>query len=241
MIEFLSTDDFSVYKKNNDNTFFSIEFQQNNGPLINSLIKTKLIIASSISDDYDSFSFRASSVKSFKKFMSKTENINYENALKIILSLTKQFQYLITKEKLCFYKYIIENIIVIDNEKFIYLSNEELFELSESNKIQFVRPFNYEGFISPELLKINCIPSEINYKTVYYSLGSLVVYFLFKKNIINNENNNENNNEYNNENNTKSNTESINEILNPIEGTKLFELLIRCLYKEASQRAIIYF
>ena len=221
MIEILSTDNFSICK-NEKNTLFSIEFQEGSKSLINSLIKTKLIIASCIGDEYKSVSFIASSVKSLKKFLLKKENINYENALKIILSLTKQFQYLITKEHLCFYEYIIENIIVIDDEKFVYISNEDLLELSESNKIQFVKPFNREGFISPELLKINSIPTELNYKTIYYSLGALIVYFLFDKNINNDD------------------IHDLNKILKPIEGTKLFGLLNKCLFEEANIRSIIY-
>ena len=138
--------------------------------------------------------------------------------------MVKQFQYLITIEYECFYEYIIENIIVIDDDKFIYLSNEDLLKLSESNKINFIKPFNREGFISPELLKINAIPSELNYKTIYYSLGALVVYFLFNKNI-----NNKDGLKY-----------DLNEILKPIEGTKLFGLLNRCLCEEANSRSIIY-
>ena len=224
MIEFLSTDEFSVYKNKDDNTLFTIEFQKSSESLINSMIKTKVIIASYISDDYKILSFRSSSVKSLKKFLSNRENINYENTLKIIVSLCKQFQYLITIEYECFYEYVIENIIVIDDDKFIYLSNEDLLKLSESNKINFIKPFNREGFISPELLKINSIPSELNYKTIYYSLGALVVYFLFNKNI-----NNKDGLKY-----------DLNEILKPIEGTKLFGLLNRCLCEEANSRSIIY-
>lgn len=224
MIEVLSTDEFSVYKNKKDTTFFSIEFQKNSESLINSLSKTKLILITDIGDDYELFSFRASSVKSLKRFLAKRENITYENALKLILTLSKQFQYLIAKEKCCFYKFIIENIIVIDDEIFVYLSNEDLSELSKSNKIRFTQPFNHEGFISPELLEIKSIPAELNYKSIYYSLGALVVYFLFEKNINNDENKN-----------------ILNEILKPIEGTKLFGLLNRCLFEEANQRAIIYF
>lgn len=221
---FLSTDEFSVYKSDKNKTFFTIEFEENSEPLINSLIKTKIIIAFSICDDYKTLSFRASSVKSLKKFLLKRENANYENSLRLIMSLTKQFEYLITKEHLCFYEYILENIIVIDDEKFIYLSNEHLLKVKGSNKIQFVKPFDRSGFISPELLKINSIPSELNYKTIYYSLAALVVYFLFEKNINNKD-------DFNND---------LNEMLKPIEGTKLFGLLNRSLFEEANSRSIIY-
>ena len=221
MTEFLSTDEFSIYKNEKDNTEFTIEFTTSSESLINSMIKTKQIIGSSISDDYKSLTFRASSIKSLKKYLSKRENITYENTLKLIWSLTKQLHYLITIEHECFYEYIIENIIVIDDDKFIYISNEDLLKLSKSNKIQFTKPFNREGFISPEVFKINNIPSELNYKTIYYSLAVLAVYFLFDKNINNNDLSNEEN-------------------LKPIEGTKLFGLLIRCLYEDPERRTIIY-
>ena len=221
MTEFLSTVEFSIYKNEKDNTEFTIEFTTSSESLINSMIKTKQIIGSSISDDYKSFTFRASSIKSLKKYLSKRENITYDNTLKLIWSLTKQLHYLITIEHECFYEYIIENVIVIDDDKFIYISNEDLIKLSKSNKIQFTKPFNRKGFISPEVFKINKIPSELNYKTIYYSLAVLAVYFLFDKNINNNDLSNEEN-------------------LKPIEGTKLFGLLIRCLYEDPERRTIIY-
>jgi hypothetical protein len=221
MIEFLSTDEFSIYKNEKDNTLFTIEFTISSESIINSMIKTKQIIGSSINDDYTSLTFRASSIKSLKKYLSKRENITYDNTLKLIWDLSKQLHYLITIEHECFYEYIIENIIVIDNDKFIYISNEDLLKLSKTNKIQFTKPFNREGFISPEVFKINKIPSELNYKTIYYSLAVLAVYFLFDKNINNNDLSNEEN-------------------LKPIEGTKLFGLLIRCLYEDPERRTIIY-
>jgi hypothetical protein len=224
MFEFLSTDEFSIYKNKEQCTLFTIKFQVNSESLINSMIKTKLIIGSSISDNYKALTFRASSVKSLRKFISNKENINYENTLKLIVSLTKQIQYLIITECECFYEYIIENIIVIDDDKFIYLSNDDLLKLSESKKFNFTKPFNRTGIISPELLKINSIPSELNYKTIYYSLGALVVYFLFDKNINNKDGFNC----------------DLNEILKPIEGTKLSGLLIRCLFQEANERSIVY-
>jgi len=216
MSKFISSDEFLITKNQSN---FTIDFQINSKSLINSLIKTKLLICSNISDDYQSISFKASSVKSLKKFMNKKENINYENTLKLIVSLSKQLQYLITTECECFYEYNIENIIVIDNDNFIYLSNDDLLKLSETNKVIFNKPFSRNGFISPELFKINSIPSELNYKTIYYSLGALIVYFLFDKNI---------------------NNPNLNEILKSIEGTKLFGLLNRCLFEEADERSIIY-
>ena len=49
------------------------------------------------------------------------------------------------------------------------------------------------------------------------------MYFLFNKNINNDEDKN-----------------MLNEIIKPIEGTKLFGLLNRCLFEEANSRSITY-
>ena len=93
----------SKHKNEKDNTLFTIEFTISSESLINSMIKTKQIIGSSINDDYTSLTFRASSIKSLKKYISKRENITYDNTLKLIWDLTKQLHYLITIEHECFY------------------------------------------------------------------------------------------------------------------------------------------
>lgn len=216
MIELLSAPEFSIYK-NTDN-LFNLMFQKNSESLINSIIKTKQIIATNICDNYTFLFFRASSVKSFKQFISKNKNITYENTLKLIFSLTKQLEYLITNDHKSFYQFDIENIIVIDNFYFLYLSNENLMNLSDSNKLLFFKPFCRDGIISPEVSSIKVIPSEIHFKTIYYSLGLLIIYFLFNTN----------------------NTDKFKEILQPIEGTKLSAFIYRCLTEKIQDRNILY-
>ena len=43
---------------------------------------------------------------------------------------------------------------------------------------------------APERMASPSIPAQLNFKTIYYSLGALVVYFLFNKNINNDEDKN---------------------------------------------------
>jgi hypothetical protein len=218
MIELLSAPEFSIYK-NTDN-LFKLMFQKNSQPLVNSIIKTKQIIATNICDDYTFLFFRASSVKSFKQFISKNKNITYENTLKLIFSLTKQLEYLIKIEHKCYYQIDIENIIVIDNYHFLYLSNENLMDLSDSNNLLFFKPFCRDGFISPEIANIKIIPAEIHFKTIYYSLGLLIIYFLFNTNI--------------------NNLQDLKEILQPIGETKLSAFIYRCLTEKIEDRNILY-
>jgi hypothetical protein len=156
-------------------------------------------------------------------------NFSYLNTLKLVYHLTKQVSYLIEEESHCFYQFTPENIIVIDNTKFIYLSLNHLKKIIEGTELmKFIAPFDRDGFVSPELLEVKSVPSMINYRTIYYSLGLLVMDCLFDyinqeiditdiTNITNNNNNN---------------------ILNPIKDTKLFYLIKRCLHEDPTSRVI---
>jgi hypothetical protein len=74
-----------------------------------------------------------------------------------------------------------------------------------------------EYFLSPELLEVKVIPSYINYKTSYFSLGQLIV-------------------------NLFSEDENENEILENIhiKNTKLYFSLERMLEKDPTNRSIIF-
>jgi hypothetical protein len=104
----------------------------------------------------------------------------------------------------------------------MYLSLNHLKKIDEKTElIQFTAPFDRDGFVSPELLKIKSVPITINYRTIYYSLGLLVIDCLFdykENDIINN----------------------LEEIMGPIKETKLFYLVKRCLDEEPTNRVIFH-
>ena len=61
---------------------------------------------------------------------------------------------------------------------FLFLNINNLFNLDE-NILTINRSFdkqNKDSFLSPELLNINSIPSEVNYKCIFYSLASLIAF-----------------------------------------------------------------
>ena len=72
--------------------------------------------------------------------------------------------------------------------------------------------------MSPELLKIKSVPATINYRTIYYSLGVLVLDCLF---------------DY-----KENDTSNLEEIMGPIKETKLFYLVKRCLDDEPISRVV---
>ena len=218
----IKTDEYEITQDPKIKLIYTITFEKESKSLIKSLIKSGIIQGATIYDDYKSISFKAHTIKPLQEYK---KNFSYESALKLVYNLTNQLKYLIEEESESFYRYTTDNIIVIDNDKFIYLSNENLMKIIEKTElIKFVAPFDRDGFVSPELLKIKSVPSTVNYRTIYYSLGLLVMDCLFdyqKENDILNINDKE-------------------ELLTPIKDTKLFYLIKRCLHDDPDSRVIIY-
>ena len=243
----IKTDEYEITQDPKNKTLFTIAFtsettvkntsETKTSALLKSLVKPNIILGATIYDDYKSMSFKAHSIKTLNQYKTdltsakSVPNFSYLSTLKLVYYLTKQLSYLIEEESQCFYQFTPENIIVIDNSKFIYLSLNHLKKIIEGTELmKFIAPFDRDGFVSPELLAIKSVPSTINYRTIYYSLGLLIMDCLFDylreeiditdiTNITNNNNNN-------------------NNILNPIKETQLFYLIKRCLHEDPTSRVI---
>lgn len=221
--------DFELYQNIEYPTIYTISFNSYSKPLIQSILHTTNIRGATVLEDYKSISFKATDVKTYAQYedflfsINKTRRITYDTALRIVYSLSNQISYLLKSQAKCFHVFSRENILVIDNNKFIYVSNEHLQNYNRENKtISFTCPFDKDnGFYSPEVLSINTIPYEINYTNIYYSLASFVIYVLFEKNVAENSTN-------------------IDTILIEIKYTKLYWLLKRCLFELPTERKLVY-
>jgi len=226
----IETNDFKILQNERNSSIFSIIFFKYSKVFINSITKTKILLGTTIYDNYTSFSFKATSVKTLKQYQEylKTKtgssNIPYNETLNIIYNLTNQLKYIIEQEQMCFIGYNPENIIVFDDNKFAYISSEHLSSVN-NNFITIRYPFmKTDFFMSPEIYSIKELPSNILYKSLYYSLGLLIIYCLTSNSYF--------------ENNVEEIEETINNL--SIKGTKLFGLLKRCLIKEPNKRSIIF-
>lgn len=235
-----STQDFTIHQDKKKQTIFSISNTTNITntmqirSLYNSIINTKIIqhgtiITNDQADNTDrnkmksiNLYFKGITVESFKNFKdkyikkNKINKLPYSLVLDIIYCLSNQIRYLLENESKCFYKLDPTNIIVIDGNKFIYLSHEDLKDVKE-NQIHIYRPISKsEGYLSPELKNANSIPILVNYKTIFYSLGLFIL-----DNIGTHED-------------TK---KHINE---DITDTKLYFLIKRCLCIDPEKRYLLY-
>ena len=269
MKEIITNNEFNVYRDSKKETLYKIKFTNQSYSLLRSIIKTNIIIGSTITEDYKSLIFQAISVKTLTQYQAYLKNthssLDIEKVLKMIYYLSTQLKYLINNENKCFYRYNPDNILVIDETKFIYLSNDDLLKTEteteieiETKHIQFNTIFSREWFISPEILKINTIPETVNYKTIYYSLGALIIYCLYSINIFeldleedqnkeldqNKENKDldkENKDLENKDLENKEIDQKIEQIIITIKGTKLYYFIKRCLNKTIEKRTLIYF
>jgi serine/threonine protein kinase len=235
-MDIYENESLKIIQDKNNKTMYKIIFnyKDDNSILIRSLIKTRLIQGGTVTDDYNMMQFKAQSVVSFQKFIEQQNRIkgglNINLAAKMVADLTRQLEYLISKEYVTIIGYKPENIIVIDGCIFAFLGSDLLVDL-DSERITITFPFKVTDFFaSPEMLKIRVLPSYIHYKTSYFSLGCLLLYAFngnddfYKEYIID------------------GNCTKIKECLNQLhfKNTKLYWLLSRCLVEDPEKRNILF-
>jgi hypothetical protein len=220
----IENDEYSISQNKRDPTIYTFWFPYNSEPLIKSLVLTKIITGATVTDDYMSLSFNATTVKTLKTFLKAS--LPYELVLKIIYQLSTQLKYLIETYNETFIGYNINNVIVIDDATFVYVSNEELCNI-EVDQITISYPFSRNDFyMSPDISKITEIPSKVHYKSVFYSLGCLMLECLLFKDEESNEDEERN----------------LHKILDklPIKQTKLYYFLKKCLSEEPNNRNLLF-
>jgi len=221
--------------ENVSTSIYRLEMKRQSMMLINSLVKTKLIGSAMVAENYHRMKFRASSVKSLAQFHEeqgvKSGGVCFTISVvaNMLLTLSMQLKYLIGEYSHTIFGYNTENIIVINDVTFVVVCDEYFTEIT-NNKIQIRSPFTTTDFyVSPEMLKIERLPSMVNYKTSYFSLGCLLLLFLSTREELYKE--------YLKDKNVLTLIEGLDE--RPIKGTKLYWTILRCLDEVVENRSII--
>ena len=211
---------YQIIKERNK---YCILLEKSNESLIKSITKTKIILGPTITNNYTAIRFNANNIQTLKEY-SKVGQVSYNTFMKLIYYLSIQLKYLIETCNKTFIGYSPEDIIVINNERFIYMHVNQLHNI-HNEYIDITYPFSPgEFYMSPEHLSIKEIPSTIHYKACYYSLACLIIYGYSNKQYDLKDLNNINNKL---------------ELL-PIKDTKLYYLLKRCITEDIKNRCILY-
>ncbi len=234
-MEVIKSENYKIYKL--ENSIYKISFRYTAYSLVNSLVRSRLIMGSSTDENYKTITFKAESVKTFRQYMhdydvrTGKKALLVSDAAKMIRSLVNQLSYLLEKDSSTIIGYTPEELIVINDEKFAFLGSELVANFDEVTKYAIISyPFSSKDFFfSPEIIRIKEIPDYIHYKTSYFSLACLIIYALLGDN------------EFYSEYLRHKQTEKIIEYLDnhPIKQTKIYWLLSRCLVEEPNNRSII--
>lgn len=221
-----------------ENTHYTLEFinkNQNNNlnnnldndftmELFSSLLNSKLLPFAFV--DNRQLHFHAQSVVLLDDYLLQNSLIDINQCILLLFSISKQI-FCLEQLGFTFYGLGIKDIIVVNNTFFLILNNNFIRPIDSHNQcISFLEPFIKPSFISPELLSLTSLPAHISYKSIYYSLASLIIYCLFGFNIC------------------KGNDilldRDLEIILKPIYGSKLYACLKRCLLVDTKERILIY-
>jgi len=232
----MSNENYKIIRNNEASHIYVIEFEYINRSLINSIIKTKIIQGATSTNNYKTLQFKASKVSTYSQYKKNllekngAQNLSINESQNLIASLVTQLEYLIKYENQCFLGYNTEDLIIINDSIFIYLGCDYLCDIQNTqDEIVVSIPFSpSDFFLSPELLKVKEIPTYINFKTCYFSLGCLILSILLG--------NIEFYEEY-------LKVESSMDIFLDnlhFKNTKLHKFLERCLKKKPDKRTLIY-
>jgi len=228
-----STKEFDVYMDKKKHSLFKTinKNNQNCLSLFYSIVKPLIVNSATIvnnNNDTSSLVIKTTSIKTFSQFKEEQKMINgsyklpYTTILNIIICLSKQLSYLLESETKCFYNFDPDNILVVDDCKFLYLSTEHLKDIKNNNLYVYNPIKKSIGYLSPELHNVSSIPIIIHYKTIFYSLGLFII-----NNLVDDLTNNDT-------------QEVLMDCNVNIRGTKLYYFLERCLQDEPSKRFLIY-
>jgi len=233
--------------KPNHNHKHSIFFSYANEPLIKSIVSQEILPKCS-QTNYNVINFNADKVERLIDYRNPNTNANtntthqLENVTQMLYDLSSQLNYLMQRYSKCFLGYYSTNVLVISYEgvkRFIYIpKSEDICDIVD-NTLRVSHPFTrHKLYESPETLAIKCIPSFINRKSIYYSLGCLVLdglrlangdRFMLKHACID---------ETCYEDYIERNLKLLEDSF--LKGSKLYYCLKRCLQKEADDRSCIY-
>jgi hypothetical protein len=181
-----------VYNKNNtklqqkskNQWFLSVEWEGKNRKfwLNFPFHLLKIVEQKKEGDIIKKFTIKADNVTTLKELLKKHKNkLPYELCMELLYNIGNQIQ---TLER--FYlgiPYIeLDDIIVVNDKTFLFLNSDKLIDI-KSQQLEIEQPIKKGMFFSPELQEIKKIPANISYKSSFYSLGSLIVFCYYHKQI----------------------------------------------------------
>ena len=161
--------------------------------------------------DINNSSIIVSNIKNItlEEYINTNGYLNYYMALRLALCLGQQIALLQQFNK-AILSLSLSDIIVFNHDWFFLKNINELYDLDENSYIYLTTPIKPNVFSSPEIKNITNLPINLYFSSIYYTLALLCIYSL-----------------------------NITDDLLPINSSKLYFLLKRCLDPNPNDRIFI--
>ena len=207
----IKTNAYKIEHTNNTNSYTLYIKGPNHlkDEIYKSISYTKLLSRAFYNDDDDvdgdiSIIFTAETVVTLTRFLTKGKLTN-KKTVKMIYNL--------------------EDILVINDDTFFIANTKHLLDIKKDDCIYFYNPIDRPYFSNFELNKLTKLPSNIDYRSSYYSLGALILFCMMNVYIFAE---------------IQDITEDIDKILTPITHTKMYWFLKRCFNKKSEDRILLF-
>jgi hypothetical protein len=229
----IATKGYIIEQTNNTERFTLYIKGQNHlkDEIYKSIDNTNILSNAFYNDESETIIFTAETVVTLTSFIKKG-CITMLRAIKMVNDLSKQIAHL-EINGFAFYGYDLDDIIVINDSIFIIVNTSHLLDVVEENII-FNSPIKLPYFSNPEVNKLTILPSTINYRSSYYSLGALTLFCLLNVYIYS-----ELDSYLDSDSDSELETQ-IDNILQPLYYTKMYWFLKRCLHKKSEQRILLF-
>jgi len=219
----IKTKSYKIQHISNTNSYSLQILHCSNYDIYDSLILTNILSNAFFdfeTNNAESIIFTAEKISPLSLFLKKGLLTN-KQAIKMIHDLSKQIAYLETKMHV-FYGFNLDDILVINDDTFIIASAKHLATMNAKDKcIYFYTPIEKPYFSSPELNELTKLPSKIDYRISYYSLGAFVFFCLTNIYIF-------------------AELKELHQILDIITYPKLYWFLKRCFHEKCEQRILLF-
>jgi len=120
--------------------------------------------------------FKADSIQTLKQL-----KLSYDLLFHFVIDIANQLKGL-EKKGFSIPFFSITDFIIINGSKFVYINHKKVSRI-RNNLITIDYPYKDDKFISPELENITTLPSQISYKSSYFSLASIAAFLLTNETI----------------------------------------------------------
>jgi len=193
------------------------------------MLFASLDIASYIVDDIETernktYTLKLHSIQTLPQLLANKKHfLSYEKCLSLTRTLGNQMTFIERNNK-TIVSFDIANIIVINEDIFVYVDFDEIYDIQDDNTVLIDAPLKPSLFFSPEARSITTLPSIIHKNTWIYSLALIVGFSLTNNPLI-----------Y-----TDYTMESHKLTLEMIEDTSLYFCLLRCLHNKYEKRILLF-